>query len=214
MTSEADAYVSPGSTGSQTTQAINTTTDTIPPVPSDPIIPCVPQSYLQSVVGDNPNCVVSADPFPSFQSIILDQEAGTGYVMETLEPAWNTDYHTLQMPVASTQTVNASFAVVAQPTMRKLLRWTVSKYGAWPKMPEADTGDPNEVLLLQKISGQSVDLMGDQETPTYTISGEYTYGYVNYDEVTKYLGVAPYINITIAETAIPDSSFVGGIATI
>lgn len=206
-------YVPPGGTGNQTeTGGTGETEGAVSVSLVDTTVnPCGGTENLPGAIGES-DCEVTPEPLPDFQSIIKDQDTGM-YTSFSSEPTYDTDYHTLQLPVASDVVSNASFAIVANSTMKRRVTWVVEKVGDWPLMPTAPTGNSNEILLRQMIVGKNIELIGDQQTKVYTLRGEYIYGMVNPQSETMYMGVPPYVNDTVSDTAVPSSNFVSGITS-
>jgi hypothetical protein len=178
------------------------------PVADGEVNPCEDAANVPPMVPGE-DCQTTDEDLPDFQSIIIEQESGTAYTTYSIESFYDEDFHTLQMPVANTSIVDASFAVVAQPTMKKRVAWSAQKFGDWPDMP-AMSSSPNEIILRTIILGRNIELMADQVTVVYTVKGEYIYGFIN-PNVPLYMGTLPYIGVDCADTALPAENFVSGI---
>jgi hypothetical protein len=211
---DTSGYVSPGGTGTISTTGDSgstggtTTTGTFS-LADGPISNCDSQSALVTVIGSDPSgCTTTVTTLPDFDTLIDGEPTGQSYTQYTAKPIYDTDYHTIQMPVASSTVTDASFAVVAQPTAKLNVTWVAEMIGDWPDVPAADSNDQNKVLLSKRILGQNVEVMGDQNTIVYTIQGEYIYGFVSVTAMNLYMGTSPYLQTSLADTEIPDSSFV------
>jgi hypothetical protein len=207
------APIKPGGTGSQSeTGGSQATGGSTPTDVGGVIDPCGNTIDIPGSVGET-ECVVSEVPLPDFDSIVKDPADGTMYSTFANEPAYETDFHTIQFPVTSDTVTDASFAVVANSTMKRRVTWMAERIGDWPLLPNPVTNNSNEVLLKTTISGKNIELIGDQQTKIYTISGEYIYGMVNPQNEVLYMGVPPYIDDSVTDTAIPSTSFVSGITS-
>src|ERR1700676_936484 len=108
---DTSGYVPPGSTGSQTTEALPVSSATTAPQVGDSNSPCIPTSQIPIPIGGTSDCQTSYEPLPTFQTMFDAQEDGTMYVTSMSEPTYETDYHTIQMPIADTNSTSCSFAV-------------------------------------------------------------------------------------------------------
>jgi hypothetical protein len=210
-------YTPPGGTGSQSEElAIGGDAPVEPDVvytpggdTPNPKIGCGGSNG--SPAGGAGSCNITVTPdLPEIDTLFDPPSTGI-YGDYNISEAYETDYHTLQMPKATTADHNASFAVVAQPTMKKVVNWTATKANDWPDLPKAETSDPNEILLFKYVTGRNIELAADQLTPVYIITGRYIYAYVDPDLVNMYVGVPPYVDWPISDSAIPPDKFVDGI---
>lgn len=214
---DTSGYVPPGGTGVISTTGdsgstgVSGVTGTFD-LTGGPISNCDSQSALVTVIGSDPSgCTTTVTSLPDFDTLITGEDSGQSYTQYTCKPIYDTDYHTIQMPVASSTVTAASFAVVAQPTAKLNVTWVAEMIGDWPDVPSPDSDDQNKVLLSSRILGQNVEAMGDQNTVIYTIQGEYIYGFVSVTAMNLYMGTSPYLSTSLADTEIPSSSFIQGL---
>jgi len=161
-------------------------------------------------VPNNPQgAAVNAEP-PSEPTKVIQGQTGV-YTNFQMESEYHTDQQTIHMPLMTSNSTLSALANLAQPTMKKVVKWTAERWGAIPKVPDEDSSDPNLVLLHSRVKPVNVDIGGDGTTLVYTIHGTYTYAVKNSAAVAIAAGTAPYLTIAYGQTMIPDSSFVTGL---
>lgn len=121
----------------------------------------------------------------------------TTYILDTTY-AW--DEHTLQMPVACASVRPASFAVVGNETLKRIVNWSAEKVSSPPTMPDPDLNNPNSVLLTKTFKPVSLTIAPDSVTFIYTITGTYVYGIIDAKAETMFFGVAPYVDEDYGQT--------------
>lgn len=64
---------------------------------------------------------------------------------------------------------------VSNPTTRRIVDWTVERYGHVPNIPAAILSDTNQVLLSQWMTLDAVPVLEDGQTPVFRVTGQYIY---------------------------------------
>ncbi len=129
-----------------------------------------------------------------------------------VEQSYETDYHTIQMPVASSLVNTASFAILAAPTMKRVVKWSAEKTSTMPLLPFADSSNSNEVLLFSQIIPAAPGLMANAFDYIWRISGTYVYGIIDPSKVQMSGGVLPYQDTNYFATVVSQAQFIHGIS--
>lgn len=154
------------------------------------------------VVDTNTVCNTTVVPTLSlsdtdFYQGFIDDGVVTVYIIES-DYFW--DEHVLQMPVMSTDVTTASFANLANETLKRVCYWSAEKVNNPPAMPDPDLNGENSILMEKKFTPMSVDLAADGTTKIYTLKGMYVYGIIDSTAETMYFGIPPYIDDNFSST--------------
>jgi hypothetical protein len=136
--------------------------------------------------------VLVARKLPLASPAFFKTDPGGPYNSWAMRSAYQNEKNILQLPVAKEGALPV-FLKLAAGTLTRVVEWTVSRAGARPKIPDPESSDPNLVLLRADITPESVELAGDGQTPVYRISGRYTYGAKDPDQVKLTGGVPPFL---------------------
>lgn len=164
-------------------------------------------SYQNAMTtGTQVPCTTTIVPSLSFNDTDFNQDAisdgiMTVYIIET-DYFW--DEHVLQMPVMSTDVTTASFANLANETLKRVCYWATEKANVPPPMPDPDLNGGNSVLLEKKFTPMSIELGADGVTRVYTLKGMYVYGIKDPTQEIMYFGVPAYIDEDYNETSLGD----------
>ena len=155
------------------------------------------------IMGTNTVCNTTIVPALSFNDTDFYEGAIsdgiiTVYITET-DYFW--DEHVLQMPVMSTEVATASFANLANETLKRVCYWKAEKANVPPMMPDPDLNGDNSVLLEKKFTPMSIDLAADGVTKIFTLKGMYVYGIKDPTQENMYYGIPPYIDDNYSATA-------------
>lgn len=133
---------------------------------------------------------------PLLATDFVQAELSTGiYTMYLVEVSYERDWHRLQLPIASTTTTDAAFCVLANPTVKRIVRWTAEKWVVPPTAPTQFTDGSQEVLLKDTITTTNIELGPDGVTPIYTVAGKYDFGVVDGSATIEYYyPTPPYVN--------------------
>lgn len=135
------------------------------------------------------------------------------YTVYDVETHYETDYHTVQMAPSSDKETKASIAVLGAPTVRKIVQFTIECAGDQPIAPKAESDDDNEVLAHKHISLRNVQNTAGGTEAVWRMSGQYIYLIVDPAKVVLQAPATPYINLSLTDTTIKPSQFVGGITS-
>lgn len=175
--------------------------------------PCQPSTEGTTVADDYSPCsVTTVSALPLFDTD-FDTTALSGGVYTTyyIESHYEDDEHILQMAVMSNSSSAASFAYLASPTMKRIVKWKAEKWGEMPALPSS-TAASGEVLLAKSIVTYNVEATADGVTLAYTAEGKYTYGVNDASTVSDYyFCVPPYLKDQFSSAKAGSSSFETGI---
>jgi hypothetical protein len=161
-----------------------------------------------NVIGNDGTDIITTDAATLANVFETDSKV---YDVLSIEISYQTDFHTVQLPTASDTVKTASFAVLANPTMRKVVSWSVRTTGDQPTMPTPYTSDPNEVLLFTNITPSNVTTDGTTNTTVWELDGEYVYGVKDRTQAKLYAPAPPNLTLTLSQTEIQSSNFKSGI---
>jgi hypothetical protein len=144
--------------------------------------------------GAIPPAVVFAADLPPFGTVVpLDQGELANKIITDykIDVNYITFNHIAQMPVAGGSKV-AAFAVVANPTVKKVVDFTVESIGEKAHIPDPENGNPNEVLENTQIMPAAADV-GPNGENINRLTGRYTYAVVDPSKVVYSGGSLPYV---------------------
>lgn len=188
--------------------------NTYPPIPSPPGYPTTP-------TGDRPS-LTNRPPYPaSSQVSTLSSLPPIRYqVLRTIRDPYQGVYDTYEIEclysrkencdvLASTTTAQPGIAAAgkkvqwANPELSLLCRWTATKIGVPPTVPDPTSKDTNTVLIDSALTLSDVKLTGDGAHLSYTIGGEYFYKFLDITKANVSIPVAPFMGYTSAMIVAP-----------
>lgn len=170
---------------------------------------------MTQIANITPNASTGAGSVPTNSATLANifETSDKVYSVMEIDIFYDTDYHTVQLATASDTVKTASFGILANPTMRKTVRFSVETEGDQPTLPTPYSGDSNEILLSHSIVPSNVTTDATTSITTWRLSGEYVYGIVDPTKVKLYAAAPPNLTLTIQQTEIQSTNFKTGITS-
>lgn len=132
-------------------------------------------------------------------SVVSAEQLGDNFyeIGETWVKTWYETYEgILPGPVAGPPGAPCRALRIHAPYTIKQVAWRVSRVGARPRVPHFDTSNANEVLMFRKIMPDLPELMKDEVSFIFRVSGQYTYLllYPPTDQDSYATGTSPIVN--------------------
>lgn len=156
--------------------------------PTSPSLP--PDTYTP---GSGTPVSVIVDTLPDFETTLYDfpdpDDTGGGvYTVYEVTHTFKTDPGTKQLPTNQGPVYVSLYG--AQTTLR--VNWKASRTGNKPRIPSKSI-NPNAVLLRQKL--EPLEVTTEEGTiPTWSIRGEFLYGFLDPSQVLFTYPVPPYLD--------------------